>query len=237
MDHVLARVLVDNGSSLNVMPKTTLAKLLSNESYMKPSTMVVHVLDRFRREVIGEIRLPIHIGPITFEVVFHVMEIASTYSCLLRRPWILGVRAVPSTLHQKLKFIVNDDKLVIIFVEDDLLVSKPSSTPYIKDVEEALETSFQGLEIVNAIDEKEGKEITQPSSASKMVAKVMLENGYQYGHGLGRHGQGPTQSLDLVENKDQSGLGYKPSKSDKRQVMLGVATYLARALDRRLQED
>jgi len=40
-----------------------------------------------------------------------------------------------------------------------------------------------------------------------------------------------------VENKDQSGLGYKPSKSDKRQVMLGVATYLARALDRRLQED
>ena len=109
---------------------------------MKPNTMVVRAFDWSHREVIGKISLPIQISLITFEVVFHVMEIASTYSCLLRRPWILGVRAVPSTLHQKLKFIVNDDKLVIIFVEDDLLVSKPSSTPYIKDVEEALETSF-----------------------------------------------------------------------------------------------
>jgi len=76
MDHVLARVLVDNGSSLNVMPKTTLAKLPSDESHMKPSTMVVCAFNRSHREVIGEISLPIQIGFITFEVVFHVMEIA-----------------------------------------------------------------------------------------------------------------------------------------------------------------
>ena len=87
-----------------------------------------------------------------------------------------------------MKFIV-DDKLVII--EEDLLVSKPSSTPYIEVSEEALKTLFQGIEIANDIYAKEGKAITQPSGASLMVAKVMLENGHQYGHGLGRHGQGP----------------------------------------------
>ena len=110
-----------------------------------------------------------------------------TYSCLLGRPWIHGARMVPFTLHQKLKFIV-DDKLIIIFVKEDLLVNKPSSIPYIEVFEESLETSFQGLEIVNAIYAKDGKTITQSLGASMMVAKVMLENVYQYGHGLGRHG-------------------------------------------------
>ena len=218
MDHVLSRV-VDNGPSLNVMPKTISVKLPSDESYMNPSTMVVCTFNGSRREVIGEISLPIQIGPITFEVVFHVMDIAPTYSCLLRRPWINDARAVLSALHQKLKFIV-DDKLIIIFVKEDLLVNKPSSIPYIEVFEESLETSFQGLEIANSNCVKEGKAITQPSGASMMVAKVMLENGYQYGHGLGRHRHGPTQVLDLVENKDRFGLGYKPLEANKRQAML-----------------
>jgi len=33
--------------------------------------------------------------------------------------------------------------------EEDILVSCPSSTPYVEAVEESLETSFQVLEIVN----------------------------------------------------------------------------------------
>jgi len=41
MDHVVAKVLIDNGSSLNVMPKTTLEKLPFSASRLKPSSMVV----------------------------------------------------------------------------------------------------------------------------------------------------------------------------------------------------
>ena len=76
-----------------------------------------------------------------------------------------------------MKFII-DEKPVIIFAREDLLVSKPSPTLYIEAAEEALETSFQGLEIVNAIYAKDGKTITQSLGASMMVAKVRLENGY-----------------------------------------------------------
>ncbi|KAL5165864.1 hypothetical protein HKD37_18G050932 [Glycine soja] len=39
MDHAVAKVLIDNGSSLNVMPKTTLEKLPFNASRLKPSSM------------------------------------------------------------------------------------------------------------------------------------------------------------------------------------------------------
>jgi len=59
MDHVVAKVLIDNGSSLNVMPKSTLEKLPFNASHLKPSSMVVCAFDGTRREVRGEIDLPV----------------------------------------------------------------------------------------------------------------------------------------------------------------------------------
>jgi len=43
---------------------------------------------------------------------------------------------------------VVDDKLIIVSGEEDLVVSKPLSSLYIEATEEALETSFQTLEIV-----------------------------------------------------------------------------------------
>ena len=55
---------------------------------------------------------------------------------------------MPSTLHQKLKFII-DDKLIIVSWEEDLQACGPTPTPYIEAAEEALKTSFQALEIVS----------------------------------------------------------------------------------------
>jgi len=68
---------------------------------------------------------------------------------------------MPSTLHQKSKFIV-DHKLVIVTTEDDVLVIKSSSILYIEAGEETLETSFQALEIVNAIYVKEKNLVIKP---------------------------------------------------------------------------
>jgi len=59
MDHIMAKVLIDNGSSLNIMPKNTLEKLSFNASHLKPSSMVVRAFDRSHREVRGEINLPV----------------------------------------------------------------------------------------------------------------------------------------------------------------------------------
>ncbi|XP_027337884.1 uncharacterized protein LOC113851562 [Abrus precatorius] len=157
-DHSIARVLIDNGSSFYVMSKATLLKLACDESHMKPNAMIVRAFDGTRREVIGEIEIPIQIGPCTFQILFQVMDIAPAYNCLLERPWIHSVGVVPSTLHQTLKFII-DNKLVIVSSEEDMLVSKPSSTPYIEATEEALETSFQALEIVNVTYVGEGTTI------------------------------------------------------------------------------
>jgi len=68
--------------------------------------MVVRAFDGSHCDVRGEIDLPIQIGPHTCQITFHVMDINLAYNYLLGRPWIHSVGVVPSTLHQKLKFVV-----------------------------------------------------------------------------------------------------------------------------------
>jgi hypothetical protein len=113
LDNILSRVLVDTGSSLNVMPKTTLDKLTIEGTTMRPSPLIVKAFDGSKRAVMGEIDLPVLIGPQLFTITLQIMDINPAYSCLLGRPWIHAVGAVTSTLHQKLKFIA-DDKIIVV---------------------------------------------------------------------------------------------------------------------------
>jgi len=121
-------------------------------------------------------------------------------------------------LHQKLKFVV-DDKLIIVFGEEDLVVCGSTSTPYIEAIEEALETSFQALEIVSTTYVEPFKVNPCLSSASLIVAKTMMKEGYKYGSGLGKNNTGSVRPLKLVENKGRYGLGYKPTHADRRRII------------------
>jgi hypothetical protein len=87
---------------------------------------LVKAFDGSRKDVLGEVDLPITIGPETFQITFQVMDINASYSCLLGRPWIHDAGAVTSTLHQKLKFVRNG-KLVTVHGEEAYLVSQVSS--------------------------------------------------------------------------------------------------------------
>ncbi|GAU51747.1 hypothetical protein TSUD_415400 [Trifolium subterraneum] len=148
----LSNVLVDTGSSLNVMSKITFDKLAYRGALLRPSAIIVKAFDGSRKSVIGEIDLPILVGPYEFQITFQVMDIRASYSCLLGRPWIHEAAAVTSTLHQKLKF-VREGKLVIVNGEEALLVSHLSGFSYIgADVEDS--TAFQGLSIEERSSEK-----------------------------------------------------------------------------------
>jgi len=83
LDHIVAKVLIGNSSSLNVMPKATLDKLPFNASHLRPSSMVMRAFDNSRRDVRGEIDLLIQIGPHVCQITFQVMDINPAYNCLL----------------------------------------------------------------------------------------------------------------------------------------------------------
>ena len=75
-DCTLFKFLIDNGSSLNVMPLCTLMSFPMDRSYMKHSRIVVRAFDGTRREVTGEIEIEVQIGPFIFNVEFQVMNIS-----------------------------------------------------------------------------------------------------------------------------------------------------------------
>nr|KYP51272.1 hypothetical protein KK1_026957 [Cajanus cajan] len=143
---------------------------------MRPSNMIVRAFDESRREVMGEITLPIQIGPTTFNVEFQVINIVPAYNYLLGRLWIHHEKAVPFTLHQKVKFMTND-KLVIMQAKEDMIISKPLTIPYVDAIEEDLETAFQALEIAH---------VEKISSKRNLAAQMLLKNSYRSGQGLGK---------------------------------------------------
>ncbi|XP_039036221.1 uncharacterized protein LOC120172975 [Hibiscus syriacus] len=130
--HVLSRVLIDNGSALNVMPLVTLKKLSVDSTHMRNCQSIVRSFDGTKKEVLGKIDIPLTIGPSTYEVEFLVIDIMPSYNCLLGRPWIHQAGVVPSTLHQKLKFVI-EGRLVCLNAEEDIIASISTTAPYVEN--------------------------------------------------------------------------------------------------------
>ncbi|KAI5445724.1 hypothetical protein KIW84_013813 [Lathyrus oleraceus] len=90
----------------NVLPKSTLLKLSYQGDPMRYSGVIVKAFDGLCKPVIGEVNLPVKIGPSYFQITF-----------------------------QKLKFVKNG-KLVIVGGEKELLVSHLSSFSYVEAEDE-----------------------------------------------------------------------------------------------------
>jgi len=155
----------------------------------------VKAFDGSRKNVLGEVDLPITIGPHVFRITFQVMDIQASYSCLLGRPWIHEARVVTSTLHQKLKFMKNG-KLVTVNGEEALLVSHFSAFSLI-GAGGVQGTSFQGL----AMEEEGTKKSEAFISSLKDAQKVIQARGSASWGKL----------IKLPENKRREGLGFFPS--------------------------
>ena len=76
-DMIVARVLIDNGSALNVCSMATLECLKVDILLIWPSTMIIRAFDRTCQEVQGEIELMIDIGLSSFMINFQVINVDS----------------------------------------------------------------------------------------------------------------------------------------------------------------
>uniref|UniRef100_A0A2N9GFF0 G-patch domain-containing protein n=1 Tax=Fagus sylvatica TaxID=28930 RepID=A0A2N9GFF0_FAGSY len=181
-DRVVSRVLIDNGSALNVCPLSTLEKLDIDPTRVRVNSMVVRAFDGTRREVLGEIDLPVEIGPQVYDINFQVLRIDSPYNLLLGRPWLHTAGAVPSSLHQKMKLIIGN-QLVTILAEEPISIYNDGEIPYIDGCAPE-EASFHSFEFVTVIHRVAAVE-PRLSKAGIMVAKEFVKAGFQPGQGLG----------------------------------------------------
>ena len=96
---------LNNGSALNVYPLVTTITLGFSLTDFRPSTQTVRAYVGTQRTVMGILIAHVMIGPVRYSILFQVLRIQSTFNLLLGHPWIHEVGAIPSFLHQKLKFI------------------------------------------------------------------------------------------------------------------------------------
>ena len=82
------------------------------------------------------------------------------------------VGAMPSTLHQKVKFVVKE-QLVSMVTKDDIVATLTTSNSYIIVNENAIESSFQSLEVVNATFVGIGKKVLIPRLSK--VTKIRVK--------------------------------------------------------------
>uniref|UniRef100_A0A2N9FM24 Uncharacterized protein n=1 Tax=Fagus sylvatica TaxID=28930 RepID=A0A2N9FM24_FAGSY len=187
-DRIVSRVLIDNGSALNVCPLSTLEKLDIDPTRVRVNSMVVRAFDGTRREVLGEIDLPGDHGYIQPE-------------------------QYPSSLHQKMKLIIGN-QLVTILAEEPISIYNDGEIPYIDGCAPE-EASFHSFEFVTVIHRVAAVE-PRLSKAGIMVAKEFVKAGFQPGQGLGYANQGRTTIVTLEGNKDRYGLGYTPTRRDRQ---------------------
>ena len=98
------RVLVDQGSCSEIMYLDLFHGLGLKQSDLQPyDTPLVGFSGksiRLREKII----LTIHSGPISLETKFLVVDIPLPYTAIMSWRWLHKLKAVPSSLHQKLRF-------------------------------------------------------------------------------------------------------------------------------------
>ncbi|CAL8990430.1 unnamed protein product [Prunus brigantina] len=100
----LSRMLVDGGSAVNIMPKSTMMKLGITMDELSRSRLMIQGFNQGGQRAIGMIRIELVIGDLKSNTLFHVIDAKTSYNLLLGRPWVHENGIVPSTLHQCFKF-------------------------------------------------------------------------------------------------------------------------------------
>ncbi|KAA0063077.1 ty3-gypsy retrotransposon protein [Cucumis melo var. makuwa] len=100
----LNQILIDNGSAVNILPKSTMNQLGISVEELSNGKLVIQGFNQGAQQAIGTVRLEIVIGDLQASTILHVIDSRTTYKMLLGRPWIHENGIVTSTLHQCFKF-------------------------------------------------------------------------------------------------------------------------------------
>ncbi|KAF5773503.1 putative retrotransposon gag domain, aspartic peptidase domain superfamily [Helianthus annuus] len=97
------RILIDGGSSVNIIQLDVLKKMGIPESDITPRSSVLVGFSGETKKTLGDIKLPIYVEGLHNYQKFCVIDCLSCCNVILGRPWIHDMKAVPSTYHQCVK--------------------------------------------------------------------------------------------------------------------------------------
>ncbi|KAK9075509.1 hypothetical protein SSX86_003833 [Deinandra increscens subsp. villosa] len=102
-NHFVKRILIDGGSSANIIQLETLTKMGIPQDEVIAKSMVLVGFSGETKNTLGEVKLPVYVERVNSMQRFCVMDAPSGYNIILGRPWIHDMIVVPSTYHQCVK--------------------------------------------------------------------------------------------------------------------------------------
>uniref|UniRef100_A0A2N9F3Z9 Uncharacterized protein n=1 Tax=Fagus sylvatica TaxID=28930 RepID=A0A2N9F3Z9_FAGSY len=115
------RVLVDQGSFAEVMYQELYEKLGLGKSDLSEFSTPVFGFSGESTIPLGKTTLPVLAGPINLQTEFIVVQAPSPYNAIMGRSWLHKMKAIPSTLHQKLRFLTKDGVMEINGDQNELV--------------------------------------------------------------------------------------------------------------------
>ncbi|XP_026377534.1 uncharacterized protein LOC113271825 [Papaver somniferum] len=98
------KILIDKGSSVDVLFYHTFRALGYEDSDLLPSAYTLYGFNGVATRPKGEVCLKILAGELEAKVTLCVVDVESPYNALIGRPWIHGIKGVASTYHQMIRF-------------------------------------------------------------------------------------------------------------------------------------
>ncbi|XP_077251918.1 uncharacterized protein LOC143891167 [Tasmannia lanceolata] len=210
-------VLVDNGSALNICPLSTAATLGFGPGDFIPSEQGILAYDGTLQDVNGTLATEIQIGGEDFDIEFQVLDIKASFLLLLGRPWLHKVGVIPSTLHQKLKFVHNN-RVVTVKGDPDLEIGQISEELVVGKEADVSLTGFSLEVSVISMKEAMGEEVFFLTSINSNVVRMISKQGYIAGAGLGKYHQGSTEWPVFRTFNGLFGLRYEPTEQEVKEM-------------------
>ena len=213
-------VLLDNGSALNVCPLVTAIALGFSPSDFGPSTQTVKAYDGTQRTVMGTLSTHVMIGPVIYSILFQVLRIQSSLNLLLGYPWIHDAGVIPSSLHQKVKFI-HEGRIIMIQSDRDVITSSEPvlQISHIEDDLHLTRFTFDEVQVISLEDDRRDMvPMSFDQYSSTLVLSMMRGMSYMPGLGLGHRQQGMREFTITVDHDISYGLGYIPTVDDARHM-------------------
>nr|XP_009617693.1 uncharacterized protein LOC104109985 [Nicotiana tomentosiformis] len=220
-EFVVSRVLVDNGSSANICPLSTLQKL-------KIGTERIHMISRSSH--LRPFLAPADTAPAVQMAHLRIAlkQPGSAPAPMLRTCglWIYVAKAVLSSLHQMVKFKW-DRQEIVVHGDENLSAYNDTVFPFIEAEDDKVPWVYQTFETVSVEKVPKGECNPGPKlpSVSIMVLNEILKNGFVPGKGLGSSLQGIVHPVCPRESFGTFGLGFtltgkdvKRAKNLKRKV-------------------
>ncbi|GLT49370.1 hypothetical protein SLA2020_229330 [Shorea laevis] len=175
-NHKVNRILIDDGSAVNIMPIYTMKRIGITVDELSSSKLLIQGFNQKGQRAIGKIRINFQIADMATSALFHVIEAKTSYELLLGRTWIHENGVVPSTWHQCFKYY-SDGETKCVMAETEPFTKEESHFAdakfYEKEENDSEALPIKMPQIKQKNDEKiVVRPIKDPSSSSEVHLSV-----------------------------------------------------------------